>query len=909
MKYKVADYQEPNYYTPKTELLFDLGLSKTIVTAKYKVVLNKNLVGKDNPDIILDGHDDINLISLKINNQSLEQGKDFIIQDDGDYTLLTIQNKFGTCFELEQCCEINPEANLSYEGLYASDGGLVTQNESQGFRRIAYSIGRPDNLSVFTTTIIGNKTSFPVMLSNGNEVAVTEDRELKQNHHAKSYHDPFPKPYYLFALCCGDYFCTELAYQAMPSNSSKKLELYAPPFESKANVSFALDVLYRMMRWNEDKYNIELDLDEYKIVGVTRFNSGAMENKGLNVFSSSDVFLNPALSTDDNYKRVLTVVSHETAHNWAGNRVTVRDWSQLCLKEGLATHIEQQFSKDVLQSPVVRLENIQFLRNRQFAEDASYLAHPVHPKEFDSIDNFYTLTIYEKGAELLQTLEELLGEQAFIEGVKHYFAKYDSYNHIDSDHFMRGPTIEQFIDALADSTGQDLSQFKHWYDYAGTPELSITEAYNAKEATYTLTFEQYCLETSKQPGERPPFMIPVSLALYSEQGKKYKLESDDVKLINPTEAIAILVNKKQSFVFNNISAKPIPSLLRNFTAPVKITKDPLDKKASMLLIEHDDDPYVKWDRMQVLLTQEIVACYENNKSEDVRLSDEMISLYGKIIQDPSIAHDLKAKLLELPAYGYIAQVVETLYPQRLHQALKSIKQMLVKEHSDVIQQHRNNLFDLDTLDYKFDLNNTQAVKDRMLFLILQDLLCYSGQQAELDFALNTAKLKKNFTLIYSSYKSYFTALEDKITISDHAVIDDIYNLSTTDNNLREKWLSLQASIASKDAIDNIQALVSASKVGFDLAHPHQCYSLIRTFITHNVCFHEETGRGYDLAKDIIYDLDTKIKNHSIASRIAAALLPAKNLASEHKVQLEQKIYELRTRTGLSASLKEVLSAV
>lgn len=893
MPYRVGDYSEPVYFTPKINLEFNLEPNTTIVTAELDFELNSS-VTTALPDIELNGHKDILIKQLYINDIELN-ATDYQIVDDGDYIKLIIPNRYGKKFKLKQIVAINPAANHRNQGLYMSDGGFVTQNESTGFRTIIFSIDRPDNLSIYTVTIQADKAQYPILLSNGDQHG--DYQELPDNYHRVTYEDQFLKPSYLFALCAGDYRSVERKYMTQLSNYIKTLRIYGPLTEPAKNMEFAKDVTYEMMVWNEKKYGLELDLDEYKIVGVSTFNMGAMENKGLNIFSSAAVFADPMYSTDFEYKRILSIISHEIAHNWAGNRVTLRDWSQLSLKEGLAVYIEQQFSSEKLGGSIRRIEDIDYLRRYQFPEDAGPLAHPVHPEEYESIENFYTTTIYAKGAELLTTLAELLGEQTFLLGTKKYFEKFDG----------KAATIEDFIKTLEKESKHDLSQFRYWYKFAGTPELTITDSYNEQEQTYSLTVTQYCPATPNPKAEKPPFLIPIKIGLLDNNGAELDFQLlGDEKVV--TSAVLELTQRTQTFIFTGITAKPTPSLLRNFTAPVKIVSDPLDFVGNARLITHDTDSYVRWDRMQTLFKQEILKQIEREKQgKEIEVSSEFYALFEQLIANDDIAADFKTALLTVPSHEYIATLTSDADPEAIHNVIATFKKLLALKNEEKLHALLSALETDPDIDKPFSLKQPEIMRKRVLYLWALDLLCYTHKTKYTNKALVVAREKQNFTNVYLAYLAYFRSQDKGLLLVDHPVIKELYTKYQDSPKLLLKWLELQAVTPALDALDNFENIITGKIPGFNVKDPSHYYNFVTRFMMFNPRFHDASGRGYKLVADLIMRLDTEINNGSVAARVAKDLIPRTNIAEALKQKMYEELYRISQNKQISVTLKEVIT--
>lgn len=573
----LRDYQVPDFLIETVDLQFELNEERTLV--KSKLAIKRNPASeKNNQHLVLNG-EELKLISVKLNGQPVE---------DKNYT---ITNKLMTVshvpdqFELEIENEISPINNTALSGLYVSRHNFCTQCESEGFRRITYFLDRPDVMARYTTTIIADEKRYPMLLSNGNPVA---SGKLNDGRHWVKWEDPFKKPSYLFALVGGDFECLEDEFVTM-SGRKVALRIYVEKGDSD-KCNFAMQAVKRAMRWDEEKFGREYDLDIYMIVAVSDFNFGAMENKGLNIFNTKYILANPATATDQDFINVESVIAHEYFHNWTGDRITCRDWFQLSLKEGLTIFRDQSFTEDTTSKTVAHIQDVTGLRNIQFPEDGGPLAHPIRPESYIEIGNFYTATIYEKGAQVIRMIRTILGDKLFRKGMDLYFDRHDG----------NAVTIEDFVKAMEDASKIDLKQFRLWYSQAGTPVLDVSENYDATEKKYTLTIKQVCPPTPGQP-EKLPMDIPFEFGLLDANGKEILQE-----LLRVTKTI-------NQFEFKNISAKPIPSLLRSFSAPVKVNFDYTDA-ALLFLFQHDTDEFNRWEAGQKYATRLILRLIDNHKA-------------------------------------------------------------------------------------------------------------------------------------------------------------------------------------------------------------------------------------------------------------------------------------------------------
>ncbi|HEV2523582.1 MAG TPA: aminopeptidase N, partial [Gammaproteobacteria bacterium] len=622
----LKDYQPPLYQIASIDLNFDLYDDKTLVHSTLVCQLNKAHPGyqEKNPRTLILNGEKLVLDAILLDGRTLSPSEYQV-----DLKFLTLFN-VPEHFRLEIKTEIYPDKNTELAGLFRPKALFCTQCESEGFRRITYYLDRPDVMSKFTTTISADKHQYPVLLSNGNCVA---RGNTDNGRHWVKWEDPFLKPCYLFALVAGDLVSIE-DYFVTKIGRLVTLKIFVER-ENLDKCQYAMEALKKSMRWDEDTYGREYDLDIYMIVAVNDFNMGAMENKGLNVFNSKYILARPETATDSDYQNIDSVVGHEYFHNWSGNRVTCRDWFQLSLKEGLTVFREHHFSKDISESPISLIENVRILRSHQFAEDSGPMAHSVRPESYMEINNFYTMTIYEKGAEVIRMLKTLLGWETFRRAMELYFERHDG----------QAVTTDDFVAAMEAASQQDLSQFKLWYQQAGTPEVTVQERYEEKTKTYYLTLKQFCPPTPEQPTKQP-MVIPVAVGLLDKVGNN----------LLPQSEILILKEKEQTFSFPNIQYPPILSVLREFSAPVKVHRDVTDEQLAFLLA-HDSDDFSKWDASQKLterLIWKLVGDYQAKRALEV--PSHWLEAHRAIMSDNALNPALKSEILTLPAMSYLLEL-------------------------------------------------------------------------------------------------------------------------------------------------------------------------------------------------------------------------------------------------------------
>ncbi len=645
----LKDYQIPAFLIENIDLHVELQEEKTLVHALLTIYRNKN--AKTPQPLVLQG-ETLKLLSLRLNDKPLSE-KDYEV-DAHSLTIHSVPDDFT----LEVVTEIYPQKNTSLSGLYRSGKLFCTQCEAQGFRRITYYLDQPDVMALFTTTIVADKTLYPVLLSNGNNI---EAGELSNNRHYVKWHDPFKKPSYLFALVAGDLVKVADSYKTQ-SGRQVALEIFVEA-QNKDKTQYAMQALKNSMSWDEKAYGREYDLDIYMIVAVSDFNMGAMENKGLNIFNSKYVLASIETATDMDFQNVEAVIGHEYFHNWTGNRITCRDWFQLSLKEGLTVFREQQFSADMGSPTVKRIQDARIIRTRQFAEDAGPMAHPVRPESYIEINNFYTSTVYNKGAEVIRMQYILLGKEGFRKGMDLYFERFDG----------QAVTIEDFVQALSDANNKDLTQFFRWYHQAGTPQVTVKEHYDSKLKQFTLTITQTCPQTPDKL-RKAPFVIPIKIALYDEKGEKIALQSQ-TPLHQTSDGDYLIVDKESNeFIFEQVPIKPVPSLLGHFSAPVKLAY-PYTESELVLLMTSDEDLFNRWDASQRLGTKAIKSLMKDYQQDKTLLvPTSLIEAYRELLQQAIPEPALLAQLLSVPSFSYVAQDFEKIEinafamsnPERFH---------------------------------------------------------------------------------------------------------------------------------------------------------------------------------------------------------------------------------------------------
>ncbi|EIN6342173.1 aminopeptidase N [Vibrio parahaemolyticus] len=853
-KYR-KDYQAPSHTITDIDLTFDLYDNDTIVTALSKVVQKG-----ESTTLELDG-EGLELRSVKVD------GEDWAHHEVKEASL--VLSDLPAEFELEIITKIDPEANTALEGLYKSGGAFCTQCEAEGFRRITYYLDRPDVLAKYTTKVIADKATYPYLLSNGNRIA---QGEAENGRHWVQWQDPHPKPAYLFALVAGDFDVLRDKYTTM-SGRNVDLEI----FVDKGNLDragHAMTSLINSMKWDEERFGLEYDLDIYMIVAVDFFNMGAMENKGLNIFNSKFVLANDQTATDRDYLGIEAVIGHEYFHNWTGNRVTCRDWFQLSLKEGLTVFRDQEFSSDLGSRAVNRIDNVRIIRGPQFAEDASPMSHPIRPDKVIEMNNFYTLTVYEKGSEVIRMYHTLLGEEGFQKGMKLYFERHDG----------TAATCEDFVSAMEDATGVDLKQFRLWYSQSGTPTLRVNSEYNAEAKTYALTVEQFT-EATQDQAEKQALHIPFDIELYDSKGQIIPLT------INGESVHSVLDIKqdKQTFVFENVAEQPVPSLLREFSAPVKLEYDYSDAEL-IFLMKHATNDFARWDASQMLLAKYIRQNVTNVQTgSEVQLSEDLIDAFRGVLLDENLEPAFIAQVFSLPSINEITGWYKQIDVDAVDTVLNSITVSLSAALEDELSATYHTLKQAEyTIDHA-------AIGKRAL------------RNQCLQFLAHT---DKGNTLVKAQYEAA-NNMTDTIAAMSAAnsaqlecreeLMADYSDKWKHDGLVMDKWFALQGSNPAEDALEKVKATMNHE--AFSLKNPNRTRSLIGSFLAANpVRFHDKSGSGYQFAGDILRQLNDS--NPQVASRMIDPLLKFRKYDEARQAMIRAELEKLKAMDNLAKDLFE-----
>jgi aminopeptidase N len=822
----LKDYTPPAFLVDAIELEVDIREQDAIVMARLAVRRNPRAADAD-ADLALDG-DELELLSLSLNGAPLASSRYTVTPER--LTLAGVPDAFN----LETVSRIVPQKNTKLEGLYATKTGFVTQCEAEGFRRITWFLDRPDVMARYTTTIRAGRAKYPVLLSNGNLVASGE--EASGRHWAR-FEDPFPKPSYLFALVAANLEVLQGRYK------EKDLFVYVEPGKLD-QAGWAMDCLKRAMKWDEERFGLELDLDQYRIVAVGDFNSGAMENKGLNIFNTKYVLARADTATDVDYLNIDRVVAHEYFHNWTGNRVTCRDWFQLSLKEGLTVFRDQEYGSDTYSRAVSRIQEVRMLRAAQFPEDAGPMAHPVRPQSYIEIRNFYTMTVYEKGAEVVRMQHTLLGEEKFQAGMRLYFERHDG----------QAVTTDDFVQAMQDASGIDLSQFRRWYDVAGTPVLDCTGAYDEANRRFTLSVKQ---------SMDPPFHIPFAVKVCGD------------------ERLLSLRSREESFVFGNVPARPVPSLLRGFSAPV-ILKYPYSEDDLVHLMAHDDDPFNRWEAVQRLACSIIIERGGEPTPAFLRAAHRLLA-------DPDPA--FVAEALNLPSETFLAEQLDVVDPDALHEARNALRRRLARALKDELLALYQSLATAGPYSADARSVGRRALRNLCLGYLSElglSALCYQQFRTADNMTDAIAALGFLANLECPERQPALQAFHQKW--KDEPLVVD-------------KWLAVQAGSRLPGTLDRVRQLLAHP--AFDLKVPNKVYALIRSFSANHVRFHAADGGGYAFLADQVIALNTL--NPQVAARMARGFDRWRRFDEPRKAKARQALERIRDSEGLSRDVAEVVS--
>ncbi|MCP3680080.1 MAG: aminopeptidase N [Gammaproteobacteria bacterium] len=863
------DYQPPHHLVETIDLEITLGEEVSQVKATLTIKDNPEMPAERQPLRLYGANQVLKSITIAGNVLTSEQ-----YQQDEEGVLIHDCPESAT---IEIISENKPQENSLLMGLYKSDGIFCTQCESQGFRRITHYPDRPDVMTVFTTKIIADKQRYPVLLSNGNLI---DSGELDDGRHFAQWHDPFKKPAHLFAMVAGDLAVIEDQFVTL-SGREVALRIYAG-HERIDQCHYAMEAVKKAMRWDEQTYSREYDLDIFMLVAIDDFNFGAMENKGLNIFNSQYILAKPETATDADYHAIDAVVAHEYFHNWSGNRVSLRDWFQITLKEGLTVFRDHSFSRSVSSDAVTRIDQVKRLRAFQFAEDAGPLAHPIRPDAYMEISNFYTTTVYEKGCEVIGMIKTALGEEGFFRGMNHYFAKFDGC----------AVTCDDFVAAMEEANSVDLTQFRLWYSQAGTPEVTINSTYDHAKQCYTLTVKQSCPATPGQP-QKAPFYIPIKMGLLDSKGNTLplQLEGDNSAL---SEDVLVLTGAEQQFTFTAITEQPTPSFLRQFSAPIKLHYDYSEAELAQLMAQ-DSDSFARWEAGQRYACNEIITLMitiENH--QPLELNNHFATALTAVLTDKSLDKALIALMLTLPADRYLIELVGQVNIDALYQAKRFLTKALAEQFETQLLTcyHDNNK--QSRYRYAPEAVAKRALKNCCLhYLVALEKAEYLDlAKQQFDQANSMTDQLAALRLLTWRHNSY-----------RQEVLASFYQQWQHEPLVVNKWFAIQASSDLSDLLDEVRTLIDHSD--FTLRNPNKVRALIGSYIDNLVHFHQPLGEGYRFLVDYIIKLDKL--NPMVASRLANPLTQWRRY-DEHRQQLmQEELTRLLKQKSISKDLYEVVS--
>ena len=864
----LKDYQVPEFLIDKTNLVFDLHEQFCRVTSALSIRRNPESQ-KNSAPLFLHGGIELDLQQLKIDDQIVAE-KDYQRTVEG----LVINQLPDSCvIEIEVL--IRPHINTTMMGLYKSRTMYCTQCEAEGFRNITFYLDRPDIMSEFTTKLIADKQQFPVLLSNGNAI---EQGELESGRHFATWHDPFKKPAYLFALVAGDLRVVEDSFTTC-SNREILLQIYVEQKDLN-KCDHAMLSLKNSMRWDEQVYGREYDLDRFMIVAVDDFNMGAMENKGLNIFNTSAVLANPKTTTDLAFQRVEGIVAHEYFHNWSGNRVTCRDWFQLSLKEGFTVYRDSQFSADMNSAVVKRIEDVVYLRTHQFAEDAGPMSHPVQPDAYMEINNFYTLTVYEKGAEVVGMIHSLLGDQKFREGSDLYFTRYDG----------QAVTIEEFVGSMEEVSGLDLMQFRRWYKQSGTPQVDVKSHYDAAAKTFSLSFTQSCPPTPGQ-NHKEPFYIPIKLGLVGADGQDLPLNSQGDQSI-----VFSLYESSQTLVFENIQQPPVPSLLRGFSAPIKLNFDYSNDELAHLMA-NDSDGFNRWDAGQKLSLNVLNRLIDDAKAErELVMDQQLIEVFDSLLSDHSLDPAMVNLMLQLPSEAQLHEQAEIIYVEPIHRAREFVRQAV----ANALQEKLVATYERLTVTQDYAPEAGQIGKRALRNCVLSYLMQVESVGPELAWQqFNTADNMTDKAAALGSLVNCKAA--ELYSFRALKAFETDYSNETLAMNL---WLQIQASAKLINGLDRVKALMAHP--AFNINNPNKARSLLGAFCSSNLInFHRPDGSGYRFLQQQVTALNAL--NPQVAARLVTPLTRWKKLPEPNRGLMRDSLQKIAEHEGLVKDIQEIVT--
>ncbi|MBK8817379.1 MAG: aminopeptidase N [Methylococcaceae bacterium] len=869
----LKDYKVPDYLIQTVDLNFTLDEQQTRVISRLSLI--RNPASQSNEAALILNGENLKLLQIVLNDDTVLTESDFQVTPD---SLIVHHVPQQRSFTLTIENEINPKANTALEGLYLSKDMLCTQCEAEGFRKITYFLDRPDVMAKFTTTLVGDKDRYPVLLSNGNKIA---SGELENNRHWVTWQDPFNKPCYLFALVAGRLECLEDSYRTM-SGRNVSLQIFVEPHDID-KCAHAMQSLKNSMAWDEKVYGREYDLDLYMIVAVSHFNMGAMENKGLNIFNTKFVLARPDTATDSDYEHIEGVIGHEYFHNWTGNRITCRDWFQLSLKEGFTVFRDQEFTGDHTSKAVKRIEDVNNLRTRQFAEDAGPMAHPIRPDSYIEINNFYTLTVYEKGAEVVRMLHTLLGPEGFRKGCDCYFERHDG----------QAVTCDDFVSAMEAANSVDLTQFRRWYGQAGTPVIHVEQSYDSNNQTLMLTITQSCPPTPGQP-EKAPLHIPISIGLIDNQGKtqKCRLQGDDKEA---DEVTLQLKSAKEYFVFKGLKEKPIVSILRNFSAPVKLDMErSLDELA--FLLSYDTDTFNRWEAGQQLAGKVIAGLIADfQQGRELQVVPIMVDAFRQVLSQPWDDLSYFSLLLSLPSESYLAEQIPVIDVTAIHIA----REFVIRTLAEVLQADLEKLYTANHRDESGHFDSGAIGRRRIKNMCLSFLSRLENNKIQqwTEEQFNTAKNMTDQIAALANIVNHPHPAKDQC-------LKSFYQKWQSEALVIDKWFAIQSASPMPDTFANVLSLLKHP--AFDLATPNRVRAVIGSFTQANpLHFHAGNGQGYEFLADQVIALNSL--NPQVASRMLGPLTSWRRYDQNRQALMKTQLERVMNSPDISRDLYEVAS--
>ena len=862
------DYSPYPWTLENVVLRFEIGDESTRVLSRFQI--SRNEAAGAVTDIELDGQE-MDLVCVAINGRRLESNE---FSSNADKLFI---HNLPESFSLDIEVLIRPQENTALEGLYPSGDFLLTQCEAEGFRKITYFPDRPDVMTRFEVTVVADKQRYPVLLSNGNAV---DSGEFADGRHWICWDDPFVKPAYLFALVAGNLACIEDHFQTC-SGRDVTLRIYVE-HENIDRCDHAMESLIHSMKWDEDRFGLEYDLDIYHIVATNDFNMGAMENKSLNIFNSKYVLARPDTATDFDYQGIEGVIGHEYFHNWTGNRVTCQDWFQLTLKEGLTVFRDQEFSSDMQSRAVKRIRDVRQLRSKQFPEDSGPMSHPIRPDKYIEINNFYTMTVYQKGAEIIRMYHTLLGEDGFQKGMKLYFERHDGM----------AVTCDDFLAAMADANDVDLEKFGRWYGQSGTPEITVSGCYDAHAQTFTLGLSQKTPPTHDQE-KKQPLVIPVAVGLISQEGTELVLQLSGEDSPLGTSRMLVLEEAHQNFVFEGVDAEPIPSLLREFSAPVKL-KYPYSTSELAVLMTHDSDAFVRWEATQLLAQRQILDNVRRlAESTDPIVSPELMDSYHALLTDVDSDPALVAEALTLPGEEYLAEQMDVVDVDGIHAARKFVKSGLADSLQDAFVSRYASM----NADGPYNKSPASMARRSLRNICLSYLL-----ETDSGAALAKSQLESS-----DNMTDTLAALQGLVWTEApeaEAVLQAFEEQWCDDALVMDKWFSIQASIPGERTVERVRTLLDHP--GFSIENPNKVRSVIGVFSMMNPTgFHTADGSGYSLHADQVIALDGL--NPQMASRMAGAFNPWTRYDHRRRNLMKNQLNRIAATEGLSSAVSEIIN--